>query len=139
MPVRISILAEDDHNHDHDDLRSTLSDASISKAVPFSSVLAERREAAAKLAAAKAGSLRAAKRERGWGSTSADDTASRGTRSSIGSPRCRKGRNPSPRALMRKYRAKVKPRTYLYSVFGLVSNLCTISSHRGKKSILAIH
>eukprot|EP00953_Heterococcus_sp_UTEX-ZZ885_P038336 19680-Heterococcus_DN1.PRE.1 len=75
---------------------------------------------AARLAAAAKVSSKGPQREHGWSSTSADDTASRGTKSSIGST-ASKLRKMSPRALMRKYRSKIKPRTYLYSVFGLVS------------------
>jgi hypothetical protein len=104
------------------DLRAASCPAgSTPKGVPYSSVLAERREIAAKLAAAKAGksSSRGPKREHGWSSTSADDAASRG-KSSVGSTSSRRQRRMSPRALMRKYRAKVKPRTYLYTIFGLV-------------------
>jgi hypothetical protein len=121
MPqARISVASG--REEEERDLRAASCPASSSpKGVPYSSVLAERREIAAKLAAAKAGksTSRGPKREHGWSSTSADDTASRGTKSSAGST-SGKERSMSPRALMRKYRAKVKPRTYLYTVFGLV-------------------
>jgi hypothetical protein len=131
MPVaaRISIASEDEDGER--DLRAASCPVSSSpKGVPYSSVLAERREIAAKLAAAKAGksTSRGPKREHGWSSTSADDTASRGTKSSVGST-SGKERRMSPRALMRKYRAKVKPRTYLYTVFGLVSKLRGFCTH----------
>jgi hypothetical protein len=129
MPqARISVTSESEGERD---LRAASCPIGNSpKAVPYSSVLAERREIAAKLAAAKAGrSNSKGPKNQHWSSTSNDDTASRGTKSSAGGTSSGKERRLSPRALMRKYRAKVKPRTYLYSVFGLVSTLNRVCSH----------
>jgi hypothetical protein len=115
--VSVSCIEDDGGVQESRDLRAA---SSPTKGVPYSSVLASRREMAARLAAAAKVCSKGPQREHGWSSTSADDTQSRGTKSSIGST-ASKLRKMSPRALMRKYRSKIKPRTYLYSVFGLVS------------------
>jgi hypothetical protein len=114
--VSVSCTEDDGGVQECRDLRAA---SAPTKGVPYSSVLASRREMAARSAAAAKISSKGPQKEHGWSSTSAEDTQSRG-KSSIGST-ASKLRKMSPRALMRKYRSKIKPRTYLYFVFGLVS------------------
>ena len=92
--------------------------------VPYSQVLAARREEAAKAVKSAAAARKAAsKRSIGWCSTTdGDETASASqSRSSAGPGGKVKGL--SAKAVLRRYRAKVKPRTWLYGVFFIVSSV----------------
>ena len=139
MPVRISVASEGEEEETRD-LRASSSPNSPTKALPYSSILAGRREEAARAAAAKArptSSRGPSRREHGWSSTSLEDTQSR-TKSSLGNS-TNKIRKLSPRALMRKYRSKMKPRTFLLLVFASVSLIILIFTPRPLLQAASIH
>jgi hypothetical protein len=133
MPVRISVASEGDDEKPRDLRASSGPPSPVAKAaVPFSKILAARRDEVARSAAAKSNrptSRGPSQREHGWSSTSLEDTQLRGgTKSSQGTNSTNRIRKLSPRALMRKYRSRMKPRTFLLLVFASVS-LMIMSLH----------
>ena len=98
------------------DMRAASCPVSPSKVIPYSQIQAARREEAARQQG-KIAAKKSSQHAHGWSSTDGDDASTSISRSSTG-PGGKKV--PSARATLRKFRAKIKPRTWLYSVFALV-------------------